>query len=99
MASDPADKRYLFDNPANVRRVVLGLIIACLLLLGLDLVIHRHAVHPWEGVFGFYALYGFAAYVVLVLVAKLFRRFLMRPEDYYAPLKPDQDQAPGGDTP
>ena len=77
------NRRHLFDDPRNVRRVVRGLVIACLLLLGLDLVLHRHVEHPWEGMFGFYALYGFVACVLLVLLAKELRKLLRRREDYY----------------
>jgi len=81
-------KTYLFDNPRNVRRVVLGLVGACVILIGLDLVLHRHVSHPWEAMFGFYAVYGFAACVLLVLLAKEMRKVLIRNEDYYdEPLK------------
>jgi len=76
-------KTYLFDNPRNVRRVVLGLVWACVILLGLDLVLHRHVSHPWEAMFGFYAVYGFVACVLLVLLAKEMRKLLIRKEDYY----------------
>jgi hypothetical protein len=82
MSSDNG-KRYLFDDPRNVRRVVRGLVVACVILVGLDLVAHRHVAHPWEGVFGFYAVYGFVACVLLVLLAKEMRKLLMRDEDYY----------------
>lgn len=76
-------KRHLFDKPRNVRRVIHGLIAICSVLLGLDLVLHRHVAHPWEAMFGFYALYGFVACVLLVLLAKELRKLLMRDEDYY----------------
>jgi hypothetical protein len=76
-------KRYLFDDPRNVRLVVRGLILACAVLFGLDAVLHRHVSHPWEGFFGFYAFYGFVACVLLVLLAKEMRKLVMRDEDYY----------------
>ncbi len=76
-------KRYLFDNPRNVRRVVLGLTWTCGLLLALELVVHRHLSHPWEALFGFYALYGFVACVLLVLLAAEMRKLVMRDDDYY----------------
>ena len=84
-------KSYLFDNPRNVRRVVLGLVGACVILAGLDLVLHRHVSHPWEAMTGFYAVYGFVACVLLVLLAKEMRKVLIRKEDYYdeAPLNED----------
>jgi hypothetical protein len=34
-------------------------------------------------VYGFYAIYGFVACVVLVVVATAMRRLVMRAEDYY----------------
>jgi len=40
-------------------------------------------VHPFEALWGFYAIYGFVACVVLVLLAKEMRKILMRDEDYY----------------
>jgi len=76
-------KTYLFDNPRNVRLVVRGLLVACAILVGLDLVVHRHVSHPWEEFFAFYAIYGFVACVLLVLLAKEMRKLLMRDEDYY----------------
>ena len=77
------EKRHLFDNPANVRRLLRGFYVVCVVLLGIDLVYHRHAAHPWESLFGFHALFGFVACVVLVLIAKEMRKLLMRDEDYY----------------
>jgi len=76
-------KQYLFDNPRNVKWVVRGLLAACVILFGLDAVLHRHVAHPWEAWFGFYAIYGFVACVLLVLLAKEMRKLVMRDEDYY----------------
>lgn len=84
-------KTYLFDNPRNVRRVVHGLVGVCVILAGLDLVLHRHITHPWEAMIGFYAVYGFVACVLLVLLAKELRKVLIRKEDYY-------DEAPPTDA-
>lgn len=84
-------KTYLFDNPRNVRRVVLGLVGVCVILLTLDLVLHRHVSHPWEAMFGFYAVYGFVACVLLVLLAKEMRKVLIRKEDYYDETLPSAD--------
>jgi hypothetical protein len=63
--------------------VLWALVARCIATIGADFVYHRHIVHPWEGVWGFYAIYGFVACVVLVLVAKELRKLLMRAEDYY----------------
>ena len=77
------DKVHIFDKPQNVRRGLWALVAVCIVTIGADFFYHRHIVHPWEGVWGFYAIYGFVACVVLVLVAKELRKLLMRAEDYY----------------
>ena len=82
-ASGEETKKHLFDDPRNTQRVVRGLVIACAVLFGLDAVLHRHVAHPWEGLFGFYAIYGFVACVLLVLLAKEMRKVVMRDEAYY----------------
>lgn len=88
-------KKYLFDEPRNVRFVVRALLVACALLVGLDLVLHRHAAHPWEEMFAFYAFYGFVACVLLVLLAKEMRKVVMRDERYYGdePAGPEEEDS------
>ena len=95
-------ERHLFDKPRNVKRVIRGLIAACVLLFGLDALLHRHVEHPWEEFFGFYAIYGFVACVLLVLLAKEMRKLVLRDEDYYersggeAPVTSDRPE--GGES-
>ena len=79
----PQEKQHLFDKPENIRRLLRLLYLACALLLAADLFIHRHVTHPWESLWGFFALFGFAACVLLVLLARQLRKILKRPEDYY----------------
>ena len=76
-------KRHIFDNPRNVRRVRLALYSVGALSLVAEIFIKRKADHPWEALPGFYALYGFVACAILVLVAKELRKVLRRKEDYY----------------
>jgi len=91
------NKTHIFDNPRNVRRVLYVLYTCCGILFILDVVIHRHMVHPWEPLLAFYAVYGFVGCVVLVLIAKWMRTFLMRDEKYYdrEELKPDEQEGEG----
>ena len=77
------DKKYLFDNPANVRRLVWALVAACVIAFLADFVVYRYVDHPWENLFGFYAIYGFVACIVLVLGAKGLRKLLQRRETFY----------------
>ena len=84
-ARDRAEPRYWLDERTNVERLVRGFYTVCLLLLLLDLFVPKHGAFAVEHLFGFYAFFGFAACVTLVLVAKQLRRVLMRSEDYYDP--------------
>ncbi|MCG6900225.1 MAG: hypothetical protein LJE75_09515 [Gammaproteobacteria bacterium] len=77
------ERQHLFDKPENVRRLLRVLYLACALLLAADLFVHRHVEHDWESLWGFYAGFGFAACVSLVLIARQLRKLLKRPEDYY----------------
>lgn len=93
MASEPNEKKHFFDHPKNVRLVLVALFTACGIVFALDIVDvilrwtggHelRHVERSWEGIPGFYAIYGFVGCVVLVLVAKQMRKIVMRDEDYY----------------
>ena len=86
------EKKYFFDNPTNVKRLMQVFYGICVVLFVLDFVIHRHVMHSWENLWGFYPLYGFVGCVVLVLIATWMRTFLMRSEDYY-----DKDEQTGED--
>jgi hypothetical protein len=79
----PDEKTHFFDKPENLKRFLRGFYIICAILLAVDFVYHRHAVHSWENLWGFYALYGFVACVLLVEISKLMRKVLMRAPDYY----------------
>jgi len=79
---------HLFDSAGTVRRLILVFFVVCALLVIGDLLYHRHlsfadGVNPVEGWFGFYAIYGFIAYVMIVLGSIPLRKLMMRSEDYY----------------
>ena len=92
------EKQHLFDKPNNVKRVLTILYGCCVLLFALDFVIHRHVMHSWESLWGFYPVYGFVGCVILVLVAKWMRTFLMRSEDYYDEGEADIDGKHSADS-
>lgn len=87
------DDAGFFDEPGNVRRMLRIFYAACAVLVLLDVIsaaLHffgaadlRHAERWWEGLPGFYAVYGFVGCTLLVLIAKVLRKVLMREEDYY----------------
>ena len=53
------------------------------ILFFIDFLIHRHIITNFEKVPTFYALYGFLACVILVVIAKWMRIVLIRAENYY----------------
>ncbi|MBO68155.1 MAG: hypothetical protein CL398_07570 [Acidiferrobacteraceae bacterium] len=77
------EKNHFFDNKQNVRLIMWLLVAICFVLVIIDLIVHRHVVHPIEALWSFYAWFGFISCVFLVLVSKLLRKILMRREDYY----------------
>ncbi len=81
--NEAKQKQYLFDNPRNVSILKLSLYIICALLILLDFILHRHVLHEWEHITGFYAIFGFVAYLVIVQGANQLRKLVKRKEDYY----------------
>ncbi|MDH3596674.1 MAG: hypothetical protein OEU09_05265 [Rhodospirillales bacterium] len=77
------EKKHIFDKPENVKRLLWIFYAICAGLFLIDAVFHRHVIHAWENLFGFYSVFGFVACVVLVLVAKEMRKVLMRKDNYY----------------
>lgn len=77
------DKKHIFDDPKNVKRLLRALYVISAVLVGLDLLSLRYGDYEWEFLPGFYAIYGFVGCSVLVLAATEMRKFLMRKEDYY----------------
>ncbi len=81
---DPSGHQKENQIPRNVKRMLVAFFSFLFLLFLADAIYHRHATFPWEEWFGFYAVFGFVACVILVLVAKhILRPLVMRNEDYY----------------
>lgn len=81
-AEDQASLSF-FDKPKNVSIILYTFYAISALLVVLDFVVHRHIYVHFEEIPAFYAIYGFIACVVLVVLAKLMRLVLMRSETYY----------------
>ena len=72
-----------FDKPNNVKWILRIFYALCVLLVIFDFIAHRHIYVDFEKIPTFYALYGFVACVVLVVIAKQMRHLIMRDEEYY----------------
>ncbi len=85
----PTEPPGWFDKKRNVRRVIGALFVACVGIVVLDGALlmtgHKdHAYFQWEEWPGFYAVFGFVACVILVLISKwVLRPLAMKDEDFY----------------
>ncbi len=77
------NKVYFFDKPQNIRNLLRVFYVLCGLLFVADFIVHRHTYTDWEKLPGFYAIYGFVAFVILVVLSFALRKLVKRKEDYY----------------
>lgn len=80
--SDPGDTGWA-DRPHVQRLIRIVLYVVCAGLLLAEFLVHRHPYNRVEAVPLLYAMYGFAALIVAVAVAKGLRRMLKRDDDFY----------------
>ena len=78
-----SEKKYFFDKTENIKWTMRVFYTLCTLLVIADFIVHRHIGLPWEKLPAFYAVYGFVACVILVVIAKEIRKVVMRKENYY----------------
>jgi len=76
-------RKYWLDDPRNVKRVISTVAILCGLLFIADFAYHKHSHFAVEDWFGFYAIFGFAAFFGIVIAGKYLRKLIMRRENYY----------------
>lgn len=82
------------DNPANVKRLFIALIVICIALFVTDFIYTRHGNFEFEHYQGFYGAFGFIAFCVVIFGAKALRTLIKRDEDYYAPRVIDTEEYP-----
>lgn len=77
------EKTYWLDKAENVKKIIYAFYAICAVLVAADFFVHRHTYHEWEEFPAFYAIFGFVACVILVLLSTQMRKLVMRSEDYY----------------
>ena len=80
---DKQKKKYWLDQPKNINKLVYMLYMVCGVLFLIEFVYHKHGHFQFEQWIGFYAWFGFLAYISIVMGAKLLRKLIKRSEDYY----------------
>ena len=76
-------------RPENTNKLWYGLVLICCALVSVDFLYHafvheKHGYFVFETAVAFHAIYGFGAFVFVVLLGKELRKWIMRSEDYYA---------------
>jgi len=79
------EKKYTdyFERPGTIKILWVLLYAVCALTLVPDFFVHRHPHFTHDGFFGFFALLGFVACALLILIAKGIGFFLKKDEGYY----------------
>ena len=89
------DKQYWLDKASSIRLIIIGLVVACVISFAVPTVLdimasmdphhhgESHRYFDYESIYGFHAVFGFLAYAFIVLTAKMLRKVLKRPEEYY----------------
>ena len=78
------EKKRWLDDRKNVDKIFWMLCAICAGLVVADFFYSKEPHFRLEGWFGFYAIFGFVACVMLVLTAKyILRKIVKRDEDYY----------------
>ena len=73
-----------FDKPGNIKKLNIFFYATLGILVVLDFFIEKHPHFGWENIPGFYALFGFIACILIIVIAKtLGHKWLMKKEDYY----------------
>ncbi len=76
-------------RPENANKIWYALVTVCVGLIVLDFGYHgfvhdKHGYFVFETAIAFHGIYGFGAFVFVVLLGKELRKLIMRSEDYYA---------------
>ncbi len=82
--SESGDQSW-FEKPANIRLMIIGLIVVCIGLVLAEFTYENHHPHfpKYEEFMGFQAIFGFVAFVVVVFLGMGLRLIIKRDEDYY----------------
>ena len=80
------------DGKNSARNIVYTLIFLCLGLFLADFFYHRHGHFELEELPGFFSIYGFVMFSIVILGAKSLRFFVKRTENYYSEKSVDSEE-------
>ena len=89
MMDEQKEIQSWIERPGSTGRLFGLLIVGCVVLLLADvgdmvgILYHKHVHYAVEKIPGFYAIFGFIAYSLIVGAGWIWRSVVMRREDYY----------------
>ena len=103
MSSHNDSDAWWIAREENANKIWYALVSICIVLVVIDFIYHgfvheKHGYFVFETAVAFHAMYGFGAFIFVVMIGKELRRFIMRDEDYYdVPYTPRVDDHGHGD--
>jgi hypothetical protein len=89
----PLGRRMLWlEEPGSIARVVALLVIACVAVVLADFLYEKHGHFAEENVIGFFAIFGYVMFTLLVLAARGLRVLVGVKEDYYGDKAIDHEE-------
>jgi hypothetical protein len=82
------------DKPGSANKIFWALAVVSLASFLADFTYKKYGFFAVESVPGFFAVFGFVAFTALILLVKLLRLLVKRPEDYYADKAIDTEDYP-----
>ena len=80
------------DDSKNVDKIFWALVGVCAVFIVVEPFYHKHPYLGFDGMFGFYAFFGFLAPLTLVFLGRCIGLLLPRKDDFYdAALKQSED--------
>ncbi len=82
------------DKPGSGTKLFKALGVLCALLFIADIFVEKHSHFAVEDLPGFYGVYGFCSFVLVIYGAKTLRSVAKRDEDYYGEQAIDREDYP-----
>ena len=82
------------DKPGSANKIFWGLAVLCAAMVLIGFTFEYHGHFHMEGLPGFFAVFGFVAFTLVILGAKALRVLIKRPEDFYADMAVDGEEYP-----
>ena len=76
-------KMMWLEKPGSIAKVITALVLSCALVFAADFTYEKYGHFAEEEVEGFFAMFGFVMFTLLVLAARGLRVLVGEREDYY----------------